>query len=221
MASSTNYRCSLCGFERGTVPLPNKSRVCMRCMALAIGKLQDAVYQNRPTYTDMNEATDKAIRPLSARITALELQLAALCEVLDGRARAGVLPYAKSKAEAARELFRAGKTNKEVGVTLGLDAKQVKVIKCRMKDKPARPPKTPNRYWCDLREELAEERGELCEACRVSFETKLRRITFERGDFPTKDDVKFLCDPCHDALKPIPFYDEFMKARSHSTAPSA
>src|ERR1017187_7676941 len=80
-------------------------------MALAIGKLQDAVYQNRPTNTDMNEATDKAIRPLSARVTALELQLAALCEVLDGRARAGVLPYAKSKAEAARELFRAGKTN--------------------------------------------------------------------------------------------------------------
>jgi hypothetical protein len=143
-------------------------------MALAIGKLQDAVYQNRPTNTDMNEAIDKAVRPLSARVTALELQLAALCEVLDGRARAGVLPYAKSKAEAARELFRAGKTNKEVGGTLGLDAKQVKVIKCRMKDEPAQPEKNPNRHWCDLREELAEERGELCEACRVSFETNLR-----------------------------------------------
>src|SRR5665647_488401 len=108
MASSTNYRCSLCGFERGTVPLPNKSRVCMRCMALAIGKLQDAVYQNRPTYTDMNEATDKAIRPLSARITALELQLAALCEVLDGRARRAVrsLP-GKFRNQAAPNHFRA------------------------------------------------------------------------------------------------------------------
>ena len=196
------------------MPLPNKSRVCMRCMALAIGKLQDAVYQNRPTYTNMNEAIEKAIRPLAARVTALELQFAALCEVLDGRARIGVLPYAKSKAEAARELFRAGKTNKEVGVTLGLDAKHVKVIKCRMKFKPAQPEKYPNRHWRDLREELAEERGELCEACREDFETKLRRITFERGNFPTKDDVKFLCDPCHDALKPIPFYDEFMKAES-------
>ena len=41
------------------------------------------------------------------------------------------------------------------------------------------------------------------------------------ADFPTRDDVKFLCDPCHDALTPIPFYDEFMKARNHSTAPSA
>jgi len=218
MASSTNYRCSLCGFQRGTVPLPNKHRVCMRCMALAIGKLQDAVYQNRPTHTDMNEAIDKAMRPLAARVTALESQFAALCEVLDGRARIGVLPYAKSKAEAARELFRAGKTNKEVGVTLGLEPKQVKVIKCRMKDKPPQPEIYPNRHWRDLREGLAEERGELCEACRENFETKLRRITFERGDFPTKDDVKFLCDPCHDALKPIPFYEEFIKAGNHSTA---
>src|SRR5665647_488400 len=63
------------------------------------------------------------------------------------------------------------------------------------------------------------ERGELCEACRENFETKLRRITFERGDFPTKDDVKFLCDPCHDALKPIPFYDEFMNCLLY-TSPS-
>src|SRR5665811_300131 len=103
MASSTNYRCSLCGFARGTVPLPNKTRVCMRCMALAIGKLQDAVYQNRPTKTVMEEAIDEAVRPLAARATALELEIAALRNVLDGRLRAGVLPYAKSKTEAARE----------------------------------------------------------------------------------------------------------------------
>jgi DNA-binding CsgD family transcriptional regulator len=52
---------------------------------------------------------------------------------MDGRQRAGVLPYTKTKTEAAREMLMAGRSNREVGIALGLDSAQVKQIKYRLK----------------------------------------------------------------------------------------
>jgi DNA-binding CsgD family transcriptional regulator len=102
-------------------------------MALAIGKLQNAVYNHRPTNTNMQTAIDHAVRPLTDRIATLELEMSVLRQALDGRQRAGVLPYSKTKTEAAREMLVAGRSNREVGTALGLDSAQVKQIKYRLK----------------------------------------------------------------------------------------
>ena len=82
-------------------------------MGLAIGKLQNAVYNHRPTNTNMQTAIDDAVRPLTERIATLELEMAALRQALDGRQLAGVLPYTKTKTEAAREMLMAGLSSAE------------------------------------------------------------------------------------------------------------
>jgi DNA-binding CsgD family transcriptional regulator len=102
-------------------------------MGLAIGKLQNAVYNHRPTNTNMQTAIDVAVRPLTERIATLELEMSAIRQAMDGRQRAGVLPYTKTKTEAAREMLVAGRSNREVGTALGLDSAQVKQIKYRLK----------------------------------------------------------------------------------------
>jgi DNA-binding CsgD family transcriptional regulator len=83
--------------------------------------------------TNMQTAIDDAVRPLTDRITTLELEMSAMRQAMDGRQRAGVLPYTKTKTEAAREMLMAGRSNKEVGTALGLDSAQVKQIKYRLK----------------------------------------------------------------------------------------
>jgi hypothetical protein len=88
-------------------------RICLGCMGLAIGKLQNAVYNHRPTNTNMQTAIDDAVRPLTERIATLELEMAALRQALDGRQPAGVLPYTKTKTEAAREMLMAGLSSAE------------------------------------------------------------------------------------------------------------
>jgi hypothetical protein len=59
--------------------------------------------------------------------------------------------------------------------------------------------------------------GSQCEACG-SAKTMFRRITFERGDDPLPEDVKFLCDPCHAKLKPIPFYEDWLAGQNRPDA---
>ena len=127
-------RLTICGYREGIiVQLPFDHRICLGCMGLAIGKLQNAVYNHRPTNTNMQTAIDDAVRPLAERIATLELEMSALRQAIDGRHRAGVLPYAKTKTEAAREMLVAGRSNREVGTDLGLDSAQVKQIKYRLK----------------------------------------------------------------------------------------
>ena len=134
MNSTHNYQCTICGYRKGIiVQLPFDYSICLGCMGLAIGKLQNAVYNHRPTKTDMQTAIDEAVRPLTDRIATLELEMSALRQALNGRRRAGLLPYTKTKTEAAREILVAGKTNREVGAALGLDSAQVKLIKYRLK----------------------------------------------------------------------------------------
>jgi hypothetical protein len=60
-----------------------------------------------PTKTDMQTAIDDAVRPLTERIATLELEMATIPQVMDGRQRAGALPYTKTKTEAAREIEAA------------------------------------------------------------------------------------------------------------------
>jgi DNA-binding CsgD family transcriptional regulator len=132
--STHNYQCTICGYRKGIiVQLPFDYSICLGCMGLAIGKLQNAVYNHRPTNTDMQTAIDDAVRPLTERIATLELEMATIRHALDGRQRAGVLPYTKTKTEAAREMLVAGRSNREVGTALGLDSAQVKQIKYRLK----------------------------------------------------------------------------------------
>src|SRR5450759_2972058 len=131
---TNNYQYTICGYRKGIiVQLPYDHRICLGCMGLAIGKLQNAVYNHRPTNTNMQTAIDDAVRPLAERIAALELEMSAIRQAMDGRQRAGVLPYTKTKTEAAREMLVAGRSNKEVGIALGLDSAQVKQIKYRLK----------------------------------------------------------------------------------------
>jgi hypothetical protein len=115
------------------VHLPFDHRICLGCMGLAIGKLQNAVYYHRPTNTNMQTAIDDAVRPLAERIATLELEMSELRQAMDGRQRAGVLPYTKTKTEAAREMMMAGRSNREVGTALGLESAQVKQIKYQLK----------------------------------------------------------------------------------------
>jgi hypothetical protein len=137
--STHNYQCTICGYKKGIiVQLPYDHRICLGCMGLAIGKLQNAVYSHRPTNTNMHTAIDDAVRPLTERIAALELEMSALRQAMDGRQRAGVLPYTKTKTEAAREMLMAGRSNKEVGTALGLEPAQVKLIKYRLKKRRSR-----------------------------------------------------------------------------------
>ena len=132
--STHNYQCTICGYTKGIiVQLPFDYRICLGCMGLAIGKLQNAVYNHRPTNTNMQTAIDDAVRPLTECIATLELEMSAIRQALDGRQRAGVLPYTKTKTEAARELLMAGRSNREVGTALGLTSAQVKIIKYRLK----------------------------------------------------------------------------------------
>jgi DNA-binding CsgD family transcriptional regulator len=132
--STHNYQCTICGYKEGIiVQLPFDYSICLGCMGLAIGKLQNAVYNHRPTNTNMQTAIDDAVRPLAERIATLELEMSAIRQAIDGRQRAGVLPYTKTKTEAAREMLVAGRSNKEVGTALGLDLAQVKQIKYRLK----------------------------------------------------------------------------------------
>ena len=134
MNSTHNYQCTICGYKKGIiVQLPFGHRICLGCMGLAIGKLQNAVYNHRPTNTNMQTAIDVAVRPLIERTATLELEMSAIRQAIDGRQRAGVLPYTKTKTEAAREMLVAGRSNKEVGTALGLDLAQVKQIKYRLK----------------------------------------------------------------------------------------
>ena len=94
MNSTHNYQCTICGYKKGIiVQLPFDHRICLGCMGLAIGKLQNAVYNHRPTNTNMQTAIDDAVRPLTERIVALELEMSAIRQAMDGRQRAGVLPY--------------------------------------------------------------------------------------------------------------------------------
>ena len=81
----------------------------------------------------MQTAIDDAVRPLTERIATLELEMATIPQAMGGRQRAGVLPYTKTKTEAAREMLMAGRSNREVGIALGLDSAQVKQIKYRLK----------------------------------------------------------------------------------------
>jgi hypothetical protein len=60
------------------VQLPFDHRICLGCMGLAIGKLQNAVYNHRPTNTNMQTAIDDAVRPLTERIATPELEMSAL-----------------------------------------------------------------------------------------------------------------------------------------------
>src|ERR1017187_3772346 len=132
--STHNYQCTICGYKKGIiVQLPYDPRICLGCMGLAIGKLQNAVYNHRPTNTNMQTAIDDDVRPLTERIATLELEMSAIRQAMDGRQRAGVLPYTKTKTEAAREMLVAGRSNREVGTALGLDSAQVKQIKYRLK----------------------------------------------------------------------------------------
>ena len=75
MNSTHNYQCTICGYKKGIiVQLPFDYSICLGCMGLAIGKLQNAVYNHRPTKTDMQTAIDGAVRPLNDRIATLELE---------------------------------------------------------------------------------------------------------------------------------------------------
>ena len=59
MSSTHNYQCTICGYKKGIiVQLPFDYSICLGCMGLAIGKLQNAVYNHRPTKTDMQTAID-------------------------------------------------------------------------------------------------------------------------------------------------------------------
>jgi hypothetical protein len=64
-------------------------------------------------------------------------------------------------------------------------------------------------HWATLRQLVLSMRDAECEVCGDS-KFKLRRITFERADCSTEEDVKLLCDDCHDKMKPIPFYEEYL-----------
>ena len=68
MNPTHNYQCTICGYRKGIiVQLPYDHRICLGCMGLAIGKLQNAVYNHRPTNTNMQTAIDDAVRPLAER----------------------------------------------------------------------------------------------------------------------------------------------------------
>src|ERR1017187_7527108 len=79
-----NYQCTICGYRKGIiVQFPFDHRICLGCVGLAIGKLQNAVYNHRPTNTNMQTAIDDAVRPRSEEHTSeLQSPMYLVCRLL-------------------------------------------------------------------------------------------------------------------------------------------
>lgn len=110
-----------------------KEQICPNCFDKFVFATKRAS-QCRPTRSKTRKLISEAVALLASRITALESENSALRLALDGRARAGVLPYSRTKTEVAKEMLMAGAKPEAVASRLGWDVKQVQKVKYRLKN---------------------------------------------------------------------------------------